>query len=81
MWPLIERKLRGYLMNNLKIFNERKLNNLSESLSFYFWIEELKNRHPWQGYVTQDNKDCWRSYFEDGYTPEAAMEEDMSYAV
>lgn len=31
------------------------------------------------GYVQPGNEDSWRGYFDDGYSPEDAYQEDCSY--
>jgi len=55
--------------------NELRLDALCEKLHFYFWIEELKNLHPWPNYV--ESGLCWKDYYDDGYSPTDAMLEDM----
>jgi len=59
--------------------NEKRLNDLIHALAFDVWFDELKQIHPWPNYVT--NKYEWMDYYENGYTPKAAIEEDMSYAI
>jgi hypothetical protein len=60
-------------------------------LTFEQWIEALEAYHArlretedgFQGYgrsvVAATGAECWRSYFEDGYMPEDALDTDRSY--
>lgn len=49
---------------------------------FAEWIKKLNavaagyGNH---GYVEAGNEDSWRRYFDDGYSPENAYQEDCSY--
>lgn len=54
-------------------------NELSE---FKIWLSQLDAvaaSYANIGYVQSTGEDCWRSYFEDGYSPEEAYQEDCSY--
>lgn len=56
-------------------------------MDFRQWLSELRKLLLDGGYcpTPKDADDCgteddWRSYFDDGYTPQEAVSEDFSYA-
>ena len=53
-----------------------------QALTFGQWWDELlvvAVRLDWP--VEPDDGSAWESYYDDGYTPEEAIQEDMSYCL
>jgi hypothetical protein len=58
----------------------------SPSLSFEEWLRELDAEYEKRGgdqtgksLVAQSGRECWRDYYDDGYSPADALSEDWSY--
>jgi hypothetical protein len=54
------------------------------SITFEQWLAQLdevaRASFGFDGPITDDTgAECWRSYYEDGYTPRDALAEDQSY--
>ena len=53
-------------------------------MSFNEWLAALDEEAKRRGYegasITQDSgEECWRGYYEDGYSPKDAMDEEATY--
>jgi hypothetical protein len=55
-----------------------------QAMPFPRWlavIDQLKSPiYGDKGIIEQTGAECWRCYYDDGYTPEDALAEDLSHA-
>jgi len=49
-------------------------------MEFEDWMQQLKDIMEKRDNVSIYDEDCWREYFDDGYTPQEAYDEDLTYA-
>lgn len=57
--------------------------SIREDDTFNEWCDALdKLRYPWSSKPVTEitGRDCWRSFYNDGYAPEDALAEDISNA-
>ncbi len=68
-------------MKAAEILEARKTN---EHITFEQWLEALDAAALTAGFkgriVKDTGDDCWRDYYDDGYTPRAALAEDLHHA-
>ena len=55
-----------------------------DSTSWEEWKAELVrqagDRYGPRGAIEECGEECWRDYYDSGYTPEEALDEDLNYA-
>lgn len=52
---------------------------MDEETTFAQWFEIASKYAESLNYAVSDNPEDYRGYYEDGYTPEEAIREDLSY--